>query len=55
MSGALVTVGRSLTWAGTARVEKKYPLVIVALRGHLDPSSRALAGQDFCHISQGEE
>ena len=36
-------------------VKKTYPLVIEALRGHLDPSSRALAGQDFRHISQGEE
>ena len=36
-------------------VKKTYPLAIEALRGRLDPSSRALAGQDFRHISQGEE
>ena len=36
-------------------VKKTHPLAIEALRGHLNPSSRALAGQDFRHISQGEE
>ena len=34
-------------------VKKTYPLAIEALRGRLDASSRA--GQDFRHISQGEE
>ena len=43
-------------WILLAEAERNdYEQAVAGLRSHLDPSSKALAAQDFCHSTQGEQ